>query len=415
MDVTVDTIGAQGDGIAHTPEGRLYIPFAAPGDRLRVAPGAPRGDGRAAEIEAILAPGPGRIEPSCRHFRDCGGCALQHLAPPAIADVKRDLLLAALARRGLREQPVDATVSVPPGTRRRVRFAFRRGMRGILGFNRRESRLVLNVTECPVVRPEIAALLGPLRALCHALPMLRDGADVQVTLLDSGLDLLIVPERSAEPDLAARERLAAFADTEDLCRLSWQSGEDAEPIVIRRTPAIRFADATVQPPAAAFLQPSVEGERAVVDAVLAAFREDRPARIADLYAGCGALTFPLATVAPVEAMEGDAAMVGALRAAAGSRAITIAQRDLARDPPTSAEMQRFEAVVFDPPRTGARPVAEALAGSAVPTVVAVSCNPATLARDLRILVDGGYSVDRVLPIDQFPWSAHVEAVAVLRR
>jgi 23S rRNA (uracil1939-C5)-methyltransferase len=114
-------------------------------------------------------------------------------------------------------------------------------------------------------------------------------------------------------------------------------------------------------------------------------------------------------------MEGDAAMVGALRAAAGSRAITIAQRDLARDPPTSAEMQRFEAAVFDPPRTGARPAAEALAGSAVPTVVAVSCNPATLARDLRILVDGGYSVDRVLPIDQFPWSAHVEAVAVLRR
>jgi 23S rRNA (uracil1939-C5)-methyltransferase len=415
MDVTVDTIGAQGDGIAHTPAGRLYIPFAAPGDRLRVAPGAPRGDGRAAAIEAILAPGPGRIEPVCRHFGDCGGCALQHLAPPAIADVKRELLQAALARRGLRELPVDATVGVPPGTRRRVRFAFRRGMRGILGFNRRESRLVLNVTECPVVRPEIAALLGPLRALCHALPMLGDGADVQATLLDTGLDLLIVPDRPAEPDLAARERLAAFADAQDLCRLSWQVGEEAEPIVIRRTPAIRFAGVSVQPPAAAFLQPSIEGERAVVAAVLDAFRESRPARIADLFAGCGALTFPLAAIAPVEALEGDAAMVAALRGAIGDRTIAVTQRDLARDPPTSAELQRFDAVVFDPPRTGARPVAEALAGSAVAAVVAVSCNPATLARDLRILVDGGYRIERITPIDQFPWSAHVEAVAVLRR
>ena len=415
MDVTVDTIGAQGDGIAHTPEGRLYIPFAAPGDRLRVLPGAARGDGRAAEIEAILTPGPGRIEPACRHFGDCGGCALQHLAPAAIADVKRDLLLAALARRGLRELPVDATVGVPPGTRRRVRFAFRRGMRGILGFNRRESRLVLNVTECPVVRPEIAALLAPLRALCHALPMLGDGADVQATLLDTGLDLLIVPDRPAEPDLAARERLAAFADAEDLCRLSWQSGADAEPIVIRRTPTIRFAGVTVQPPAAAFLQPSAEGERAVVAAVLDAFRACPPTRIADLFAGCGALTFPLAAAAPVEAMEGDAAMVAALRASVGGRAIAVAQRDLARDPPTPGELQRFDAVVFDPPRTGARPVAEALAASNVPTVVAVSCNPATLARDLRTLVDGGYRIERITPIDQFPWSAHVEAVAVLRR
>jgi 23S rRNA (uracil1939-C5)-methyltransferase len=329
--------------------------------------------------------------------------------------VKRALLQAALARRGLRELPVDATVGVPPGTRRRVRFAFRRGMRGILGFNRRESRLVLNVTECPVVRPEIAALLGPLRALCLALPMLGDGADVQATLLDTGLDLLIVPDRAAEPDLAARERLAAFADAQDLCRLSWQTGDEAEPISVRRTPAIRFAGVSVLPPAAAFLQPSIEGERAVVAAVLDAFRESRPARIADLYAGCGALTFPLAAVAPVEAMEGDAAMVAALRGAIGDRTIAVAQRDLARDPPAPAELQRFDAVVFDPPRTGARPVAEALAGSTVATVVAVSCNPATLARDLRILVDGGYRIERITPIDQFPWSAHVEAVAVLRR
>ena len=415
MEITVRTIGAQGDGIAATPEGRLYIPFAAPGDRLQVQPGAPRGDGRAATIEAILEPGPDRIEPACRHFGDCGGCALQHLAPDAIADAKRDLLQAALARRGFHDLLVEPTVSVAPGTRRRVRFAFRRGMRGVLGFNRRESRMVLNVLECPVVRPEIAALIAPLRALCHSLKTLGDGADVQVTVLDSGIDLLIVPDRPAEPDLPARENLAAFADTHDLCRLSWQSGVDIEPVAIRRTPEMRFAGVPVQPPAGAFLQPSAEGERAIVAAVLSALREKPPGRVADLYAGCGALTFPLATIAPVHAVEGDYEMVAALRAAANGRPVTVDNRDLGQDPLTPVELQAFDTVVFDPPRTGARPTAEALAQSSVPTVVAVSCNPATLARDLRTLFDGGYAIERVTPIDQFPWSAHVEAVAVLRR
>ena len=415
MDVTVETIGAQGDGIARTPAGRLYIPFAAPGDRLRVQPGEPRGDGRAAQVVEILEPGPWRIGAACRHFGDCGGCALQHVAPAAVADIKRGLLRTALERRGLRDLPVAETVSVPPGTRRRVRFAFRRGMRGILGFNRRESRLVLNIAECPVVRPEIAALLGPLRALCHSLPTLGGSADIQMTLLEPGIDLLLVPERPADPDLAARESLAAFADAADLCRISWQNGQEVEPIAARRTPVVRFAGVPVQPPASAFLQPSAEGERAIVNAVLDAFAETKPASIADLYAGCGALSFPLATVAPVQAAEGDERMVAALRAAAKGRNLVVEKRDLDRSPPMPDELKAFGAVVFDPPRAGARPVAEALARSAVPIVVAVSCNPATLVRDLRILVDGGYRVERVTPIDQFPWSAHVEAVAVLRR
>lgn len=415
MEITVETIGAQGDGIATTPEGRLYIPFAAPGDRLRVRPGEPRGDGRAARIEAILKPGPSRVRPACRHFGDCGGCTLQHVAPPAVAEIKRGLLQAALERRGLRDLPIGATVSVAPGTRRRVRFAFRRGMRGILGFNRKESRLVLNIAECPVVRPEIAALLGPLRGLCHSLPALGGSADVQVTLLESGIDLLLVPERPADPGMEERERLAAFSDAEDLCRISWQGPGGVEPIAARRPPIVRFAAVPVQPPPAAFLQPSAEGEQAIVRAVLSAFADAPPNRVADLYAGCGALGFPLASVAPVRALEGDADMVMALRGAAKGHNIEAERRDLDRNPPTPEDLRAYDAVVFDPPRAGARAVADALSRSTVPTVVAVSCNPATLARDLRILIDGGYRVERVTPIDQFPWSAHVEAVAVLRR
>lgn len=419
MDVTIDTIGAQGDGIADTPDGRLYIPFAAPGDRLRVEPGARRGDGRVAQIREIVAPGPHRIAPVCRHFGTCGGCRYQHIAPAGIADIKREMLHAALARRGLPKLLVEEPVSVPPGTRRRVRLTYKRGKRDVLGFNRRESHAVEDIHECPVTLPEIASLLDPLHALCGALPALGKSADIQITRVDAGVDLLLAPNRPAEPGLADREELAAFANAHGLCRVSWWSAGDCEPIVVHKTPAVRFGKTTVHPPADAFLQPSVEGESAIVQAVLKALANVEPSRIADLYAGCGALTFPLASLAPVHAIEGDQRMVDALTAAAQANAetnaVTVQRRDLWRDGPAPDELNAFDAVVFDPPRTGARPVAQALAQSSVPAVIAVSCNPATLGRDLRILVDGGYTVERVTPIDQFPWSAHLEAVAVLRR
>jgi 23S rRNA (uracil1939-C5)-methyltransferase len=217
MEITVDTIGAQGDGIAETSGGRLYIPFAAPGDRLRVEPGARRGDGRAARIRAIIEPGPNRIEPVCRHFGTCGGCRYQHIAPDGIAAIKRDTLRAALARRGLDALCIEEPVSVPPGTRRRARLSYRRGKRDVFGFNRRESHAVEDIHECPVTLPEIANLLEPLRSLCSALPALGRSADLQITRVDAGIDLLLATNRRAEPGLPEREELAAFANTHGLC------------------------------------------------------------------------------------------------------------------------------------------------------------------------------------------------------
>lgn len=421
MDILVADIGARGDGIAESDGGRLYIPYAVPGDHLRVRIGAPRGDGKAAHIEAILEPAPTRQNPVCRHFGNCGGCALQHIQDAAVADIKRDLLRRALARKGLEDTPVGATVSAPPGSRRRVRLTFRRGRQAVLGFNRRASRQVLNVAECPVVRPKIAALLAPLRELCTAVKTLGTAADLQVTETETGLDLLLIAARHAEPDLAARETLSAFADAQDLCRISWQtgqtgqSGQDWEPIVERRPAMVSFAGVPVAIPPTAFLQASKAGEDAIVEIVTRAVEAAAPARIADLYAGCGAISLPAARFAPVFAVDGDAAMTAALTKAATDMNVTAAMRDLQRDPMTAEELSPFDTVIFDPPRAGARPIADALAGSKVPHVIAVSCNPASLARDLRILVDGGYRIERITPIDQFKWSAHVEAVAVLRR
>ena len=420
-EATVERLGVHGDGVATVDGQALYIPFAAPGDRLRVQPGAPRGDGREARILDILAPGPDRVVPPCPHFGTCGGCAFQHLASPCVADHKRDLLRRALAQRGL-EIEVAETISIPPGTRRRVSLAFRRGRTPVLGFNRRASHEVFDLAACPVLHPDLTALIAPLRGALAPLAALGRQADLRLTRTDSGIDLLLVPERPRAPDLDIRMTLADLAEAHDLARVSWQAdprrgGAAIEPVAARRAPRVTFGDAAVRIPADAFLQPSVEGERALagltVAAVAAAAHPVR--RIADLYAGCGSLSFPLAGLAPVHAVEGDATMLAALTQARGTRPMTTETRDLARRPLSATELSRFDAVVFDPPRAGAHAQAAQIAASRVPTVVAVSCNPATLGRDLRLLVDGGYHIERAVPVDQFPWSAHVEAVVVLRR
>lgn len=414
-DIKIETLGARGDGIAHADGDRLYVAFAAPGDRAWVRRTGKRGDGFAAEIAALIEPGLARTEPVCRHFGSCGGCATQHIDPATTADIKRDLLIQALARHGINDAPVNATVSIPPGQRRRARFAYRSGRKAILGFNQRNSRNLENLAECPALRDRMAALIAPIRRMAATIGVLGKGADIQITETDNGIDLLFIPKRGEDPGLQARETLAAFAEEHDLCRISWQAGGDWEPIAQRRPPSVRFGPVTVTPPPNAFLQPSRQGEAAIVDLVCNAMTEMKPKHIADFYAGCGALTFPLSAFGRVTAFEGNDEMADAMVRAAGDAPVTVERRDLVRQPLSTMELNAFDAAVFDPPRAGARPLADALAASTIQTVVAVSCNPSTLGRDLRLLVDGGYRIEQVTPIDQFPWSSHLEAVAVLRR
>lgn len=411
--VTVEGIGGLGDGVADGPDGRYYIPFAAPGDRLEVRPGAARADGREARIARIITPGPDRIAPACRHFGTCGGCALQHLSPGAIAAVKRDAVATALARRGLRDFELAPVRCIAPGARRRVRFVMRRGKTAAFGFRAPRSHAIVDIVECPAIRPAITALIAPLKALSKTVAGLGRNADILVTETDSGLDILFRPESGGEPTLEDRECLAAFADSHDIARIAWGDSQGAEPLAARRQPRVAFGSALVDLPLDAFLQPSKDGENAIVGAVTGAIVNAK--RIADFYAGCGALSFPLSAIAPVHAYEGSAPMVAAMRRAAAGQPVTADCRDLARDPLNEAELAAFDTIVFDPPRKGAKPLAAAIAGSQAATVIAVSCNPATLGRDLRLLVDGGYRLESVLPIDQFPWSPHVEIVAVLRR
>lgn len=416
VEVVIDRIGARGDGIADGPDGPLYIPGAATGDRVEVIPGARKGDGRAGHLKTLLQAGPGRVTPVCRHAETCGGCAVQHLSDATVAELKQRQLVEAFSRKGLPVDRIEPTRSIGAGTRRRLRLSALRVAKGVvLGFNERGSAKVIDIAECPVARPELVALFDPLRALIAGLDGLERGGDVQLTLSDTGIDMVLLPQGKGRLSLDERECLVAFAETHDLARLAWESDGFVEPVATRRTPRAVFADIQVDLPAGGFLQPSREGQEILAGLVLDAL-PDTVDTVADLYAGCGSFSIPLAKRGlNVFAAEGEQAPVDALRRAAAGLRLQAECRDLAKNPLSAGELNRYGAVVFDPPRAGAAPQAEQLAQSEVPCVIAVSCNPATLARDLHTLVEGGYALRRATPVDQFTWSAHLEAVVVLTR
>ncbi len=430
VELVIEGLGARGDGFAGLDGRPVFVPFTLAGDRVRVRLTGERGGGYKAEVLELLEEGAGRIEPPCPHFGTCGGCALQHLSDAAYGDWKRDLVRQALAQRGLHEVPVAPLVRIAPGTRRRATLAATRasgrdGGKVVLGFHGRESHRVVDLETCLVLTPGLTALLPALRAALVPLLAAREVAALSLCETETGIDLLIVS--ATAPNLAAREALAALAEAQDLARLSWagrataDAAPEPEPVVTRRLPLLRFAEVAVAPPPGGFLQPTAAGEAALVARVLA-YLPEGAATIAELYAGCGSFTFPLAKfreTVRVHAVERDAAALAALWAAARQAGlagrITVAAQDLARAPVLAEDLEGGDCVVFDPPRAGAREQAAEIARSSVPAAVAVSCNPKTFARDARILVDGGFALVEVTPIDQFPWTGHLELVAKFRR
>jgi 23S rRNA (uracil1939-C5)-methyltransferase len=308
-------------------------------------------------------------------------------------------------------------IRVPPASRRRASLAAERaGGLVRLGFHQRASHRVIDAEACRILLPGLASLLPSLRDLLRVILGEGERAQIAITQTDSGVDMVL--GWTGRPDLAAREALAGFANQADLARLSWLSPPSpAEPVAHRRPAQLRFGDVLVDLPPGAFLQPSTAGEAALTAGVVAAL--DGCRSIADLYSGCGTFTFPLARRSRVHAVDGDAAAIAALASAArraglGAQ-VTAMARDLAESPLAAEELRPFDGAVFDPPRAGARAQAQELAHSRVPVVVAVSCDPATFARDARILIDGGYRLLEVAPVDQFVWSPHVELTAVFRR
>ncbi len=407
--VQIDHIGARGDGVAYVGGEALYIPFSVPGDELVLeSAGSPR-------IAQIVNPGPDRQAAACSHFSICGGCALQHVAVPAYRDWKSFQIKQALGHRGFTNVDVEAPIVSPKNSRRRARLhALHRGRTGVaIGFHERGSNRIVNMAECPVLVPEIVELLGPLREFLGGLLSGGQSVDVNVTATVTGIDLGIESMQSLDLDL--RMDLTEFAEKNDLARIWW--GRDREIVLERRNVIVKPGGIPVALPPAAFLQATIEGEQELTRLVEEALPD--AVRVADLFSGCGTFTFALAGRARVLAAEGDVAAIDALRKAAnmatGLQEIITEQRDLFRRPLLATDLKSFDGVIFDPPRVGAKAQAEQIAISNVPVVVAVSCNPATFARDARTLVDGGYEMTKVTPVDQFLWSPHIELVAVFRK
>jgi 23S rRNA (uracil1939-C5)-methyltransferase len=413
--IEIQSLGAQGDGVALVGDARIFVPFALPGDRVRCEMIGRRGDGWTAHLTEIVAPSAQRIIASDAQFCHCGGCMLQHFEHQAYRAWKFALVETALHQRGL-EMPAGAMlIDTPPSTRRRARFAAERTKDGMrFGFHMPESSEIARDAECRVLSPQLTEALPTLRDLANAALGVGGTATVTAALTDNGLDVLITLEKSLE----RRRALTEAAAKAPIARLSWQRGRDEpEPLLQQVAPRVHFAGIAVDVPPDAFLQPSAEGEAALVTAITAYARGAKS--IADLYSGCGTFTFPLAKVGKVAAFESAKPAVAAIIAAANRSGlagrVTAKARNLDSSPLPPEDLKPFDCVVFDPPRAGARSQAEMLTRSRIKHVVAVSCNPASFARDARILVDGGFALQELVAVDQFVWSAHVEVVALLRR
>jgi 23S rRNA (uracil1939-C5)-methyltransferase len=399
-------MGAKGDGL--TADG-VMVPLTLPGERVLA-----RRDGERAEPLEILEPSPQRVAPPCPHFGACGGCALQHWQSESYLDWKVERVRAALRRVGL-EAPTDLAFAAGPGERRRLALHARRDGRDVrLGFKARRTWRLVPIETCVIAEsslvaalPALARLAGPFLASPRSAPILH------VTATETGLDVDVTGVERPGPSADDLARAAAAAQDANLARVTL----GGEMVYGARPARLRLGPAVVDLPPGAFLQATAGAEAAMGDILVEAAKGARA--IADLFCGVGTFTFRLAALAPVTAADASPQAIAALVAASGTapglKPIRAQARDLERRPLLAAELAKIDFVVFDPPRAGAAIQAAELARSTVPTVAAVSCNPATFARDARLLADGGFELERIHVVDQFLWSSHIELVALFSR
>ena len=389
-------VAARGEGV--TADG-VHVPLAAPGDRM-----LPDGS---------IEHGPHHADPPCRHFPECGGCQLQHLDRSSEVDFVADRVRGALASQSL-EAPVRPAILSAPQTRRRATLhADRRGKQVALGFTESGSHRIVDLRECHVLLPELFDAVAPLRWLLATALKDRTRADIHLARVDQGVDVLLIGQIAE--GLAAAEALTTFAQDQRLARLSIDDGMGAEARWEPEPVTVTLGGVPVPFPPGSFLQATGDGEAALIAAVDEAVAE--AGIVADLFAGLG--TFTLSRGAKTRTYAGEAGreaiMALKLAAARAGRPVVADHRDLFRRPLTPAELDRFDAVILDPPRAGAREQAAALAGAKVPVIAYVSCNPSSFARDAKTLAQAGYRIDWVQPVGQFRWSTHVELVARLVR
>lgn len=431
MPVTIRELGRQGDGIADTPDGVVYVPFTLAGEIVELEPITPAkarngargrvgrrrtkpGEKPAGQrsMARILEPSPDRVDPVCRHFGVCGGCQLQHFSRPGYLDWKQALVSAALSRAGI-DHGLQPILAFGPGARRRAVFTARANAGRIeFGFLQRDSNQVIDIGECPVMVTEIERRLSEFRDLAALLSAGKSSVKISVLACSNGLDVAVSSD--AAVNQGQQQAAIAFAGKHDFARLSL----NGEILVELRRPQLDSGIASVTPQPDAFVQAVLAAEKAMAQRVcdhLAGCQS-----VADLFCGHGAFALRLAVNSTVLAADSEAGAIAALdrawRETGGKlKQILTERRDLYRRPVAAAELKKFEGAVFDPPRAGAAEQATQLALSKVGRIAAVSCNPVTLARDLAILTEAGFKLLSITPVDQFIYTPHVETVALLER
>lgn len=407
--LTIARLGHRGDGVAETPSGPVFVPYVLPGEMVTVeaVPGHP--DRR--HLLHVDRPSHERIAPICKHFGVCGGCAMQHWSLAEYHQWKRSLVVEALAQAGL-VAPVDEQLIDAHGQgRRRATLHARRGAHDLLevGFTAPRAHAIVAIDRCPILAPGLDGAIAAAWAIAEILKPANKPLDIQATATGTGMD---VDVRGSGPLTPARTTaLARVAEQHKLARLT----RHGELVAQQGQPVLKIGRASVPLPPGVFLQATEEGEAALAKLVIEHAGSAR--RVADLFCGIGTFALRLAQTARVTAADSDAAAIKALQGARGDglKPIEASARDLFRRPLMAAELKNVDAVVFDPPRQGAEAQSRELAKSAVPTVIAVSCDAATFARDARILVGGGYRLARVSAVDQFRYSFHVEVVGKFER
>ncbi len=417
-ELDISELGPQADGIHRSAQDPVYIDRALPGEKVRADVQRGSGGVLRGELREIVTPSPDRIAAPCIHYDVCGGCSIQHASEAFYRDWKTGVVRAALAREDLSPETWLDPVFIPAATRRRATFvALKKNGRVTLGYFRRRSHQIAEITDCLIVDPAIMALRTQLSVAL--VPILQDGkqADIFVQVVEGRSEIVITGPMGGKGgmDLAMHEAFASLIRDAKVSRISWRTRErEAPEVLLEAAPLLApFNAITVTLPPLAFLQPTKVGERTLVDAVMAGIPQR--GKFADLFSGCGTFTGAMLERGRVDAFDGNEAAVKALSKAGGQKALKAVQRDLFHDPLQADELSAYAAVVFDPPRAGALEQARVLANTEVPRVIAASCNPATFARDARILVEGGYRLETVKIVDQFLWSQHVELVAVFSR
>ena len=416
--IEIRAIAQQGDGESTLTDGtRVYVPYTLPGDVVHVQPEHRRGDGVSARILDVKSSSE-RASPICEVFGRCGGCQLQHLTDADYVSWKTNVVTTALARQGIDDPVVYPMCRTPARSRRRATLALVRTKDDVIfGFNAAYSDTIVPLDACPLLIDELDDLIVPLRGLLTRILTARQRLSIAMTAVNGAVEIGFKGDLSLT--LEVREAIAAFAERHDIARIVIApEDDDIEPLIARRDLLIGSTDIQIVVPPMSFLQPSKEGEIMLQDLVTSVIGDH--GQVADLFAGLGTFSMPLLSNGTcVSAFDSASMQIAALSTAIGksrfAAKLNAHVRDLFADPLLRDELSAYDAVVFDPPRAGAKAQAAELASSDVRTVIAVSCNPSTMARDLRLLLDGGYKLQAITPIDQFPYSYHVEAVAILHR